>query len=258
MDRCERFIDLLSQSLDGPLPLEEHQALQQHLEQCPECRLLSQQFLEIREEFHSWEDQEVPEGFTAGVMDRIRAAEENNKVIPIRKHRRFKTFGSIAACALICLGLWRTGAPEANQDAAFAPAASAPAAETMDIHAYATADSAPDDGSTIPAALAKTAEETPAQDASASLPICPESASLPDEDQLIRLAQDTLGQAPGTLVLVEVLPQIAEGTLHTTADGTPLLVLSAQPEADMWKTLTETACFTLELGDGPIVFMTTN
>ncbi len=258
MNHCERFMDLLSQSLDGPLPLEDHQALQQHLEQCPECRLLSQQFLEIREEFHSWEDQEVPEGFTAVVMDRIRAAEEKPKVIPIWKHRQFKTFGSIAACALICMGLWRTGAPEVSQDAAFAPAASAPAAETMDVHSYVTADSAAVDGAPAPAALAKSAEDAPAQDASASLTVHAETASLPDEDQLIRLVQDTLGQVPGTLVLVDTLPQIAEGTLYTAADGTQLLVLSAQPEAGMWKTLAESASFCLELGDGPMVFMTTN
>ncbi len=35
---CEEALERMSQALDGPLPLEERQALEEHLESCPECR----------------------------------------------------------------------------------------------------------------------------------------------------------------------------------------------------------------------------
>ncbi len=35
---CEDALERMSQALDGPLPLEERQALEEHLESCPECR----------------------------------------------------------------------------------------------------------------------------------------------------------------------------------------------------------------------------
>ena len=35
---CEEALERMSQALDGPLPLEERQTLEEHLESCPECR----------------------------------------------------------------------------------------------------------------------------------------------------------------------------------------------------------------------------
>ena len=35
---CEDALERMSQALDGPLPLEERQALEEHLESCTECR----------------------------------------------------------------------------------------------------------------------------------------------------------------------------------------------------------------------------
>ena len=155
MERCDRFLDLISMSLDGPLSPEEQTALDAHLAQCQACRLLVQQLSQVHQDLQSWQEQEVPEGFAQGVMDRLRAMEQEKKVIPMWKRPQFRALTSVAACALLCVGLLRispldvggnkpAGASlqEAGAAAAMPQAISAPE-DTL----IATADAAQPEGS---------------------------------------------------------------------------------------------------------------
>lgn len=279
MDACERFMDLISQSLDGPLTAEDQQELQQHLAQCPECRLLAQQFSEIQSELHTWEDQEVPEGFAEGVMARVRALDETPKVIPIWKHPQFKRFGSIAACVLICVGIWRMGASILAEDAVFsgetaaadtaiAYTISAPAASSPQLTAYSTANETDDLLACSPAQaeaapLSENLEEKrkrTSEDASVLFdqPQTEATFACSREEALIQLVQDTLGELPGTLLVVEQRPEGMEGVWYTAADGSSLFVLDAEPQEAVWKLCVDAALLHVEAGEGPIVFLLTN
>lgn len=104
---CEEMTLLLSARLDGELTQEEQAALEQHLAQCPACRAVAEQLEQIHSAFDQLEDVSVPEGFAQGVMDRIRAEEPSN-VMPLFRRPQFKVAAAAAACALLCIGLWRS------------------------------------------------------------------------------------------------------------------------------------------------------
>ena len=274
MEHCERFTDLISQSLDGTLSAEDQQALQQHLEQCPECRLLSQQLLEVQRELHVLEEQDVPEGFAQGVMDRIRAMEQKPKIVPIWKHPQFKMFGSIAACALICVGIWRMGAPNITEDMAFASEAAAPAAETSIQFQYSadasntTADEVPqmiqapaEAAALSPAALPEAKSASPVQDCTSySSVIRSESGTLPSEELLLQTVHNTLGIVPGELLLMDVIPEdiAANAACYTTENGFLLFVPEETPDDGLMQDCKANALLTLTSGDGPSVFVTWN
>lgn len=260
MASCERFIDLICQSLDGSLALEDQQALQQHLEECPECRQLSQELSEIRLELHSWEEQEVPEGFAEGVMSRIRAEEQKPKIVPIWKHSQFKMFGSIAACALICVGIWRVGTPNMTEDMAFSTETAAPAAETSIQFQYSA--SAPVEAAApSPAALPESKSASPVQDCTSySSVIRSESGSLPSEELLLQTVHNTLGIVPGELLLMDVIPEAiaSNAVCYTTENGFLLFVLEETPDAGLMQDCKASALLALTYGDGPSIFATWN
>lgn len=274
MASCERFIDLICQSLDGSLALEDQQALQQHLEECPECRQLSQELSEIRLELHSWEEQEVPEGFAEGVMSRIRAEEQKPKIVPIWKHPQFKMFGSIAACALICVGIWRVGTPNMTEDMAFSTETATPAAETPIQFQYSasasttTADEVPrmaqaptEAAALSPAALPESKSASPVQDCTSySSVIRSENGSLPSEELLLQTVHNTLGIVPGELLLMDVIPEAiaSSAVCYTTENGFLLFVLEETPDAGLMQDCKASALLALTYGDGPSIFVTWN
>lgn len=102
MNDCEKYMELMSQMLDGELPAEQAEALRTHIETCPECRRVYGAFQNVSEAL-SGELAEPPEMLSKGVMFKIR----NQK-----KHRRFAygKFTALAAClALILLGAAKYG-----------------------------------------------------------------------------------------------------------------------------------------------------
>ena len=270
MEHCEHFTELISQSLDNALSSNDHQALQQHLEQCPECRLLSQQLFEVERELRTLEEQEVPEGFTQGVMDRIRALEQKPNIIPIWKHPQFKAFGSIAACALICVGLWRMGTPNISEDMAFSAETSAPAVENSAQIPHvvnapsATADEGPQPvqfPSLPPAALPEAKVASPVQDCTSySSTIRSEGGFLPSEEVLLQTVRSTLGIVPGELLLMDVIPEaIAEHAVcYTTEAGFLLYVPEEAPDTELMQDYKDSAVLVVACGDGPSIFVSWN
>ena len=63
MKYCEEYAALLDLYVDGELSPEEMAAVQEHLDQCPDCRRYVDEILEIRAAFPDVEETPVPEGF---------------------------------------------------------------------------------------------------------------------------------------------------------------------------------------------------
>lgn len=132
MKPCEYYIELLSAGLDGMLSEAQELELAEHLASCPACRELGPQLVAAHAAFTQMEELEAPEGFAQGVMARVRAQEEARpKVVSFFRRPAVKTLGALAACAVLCVGLLRSGGVERAADsaatAAAAPASSAPA-----------------------------------------------------------------------------------------------------------------------------------
>lgn len=108
---CQQCCELLSARLDGELTGKEERELEAHLRQCPGCRALAEQLSGLHEDFSALEEIPAPQGFAQGVMDRIRA-EEQKKVIPLFRRPQFKAVAGLAACLVLCAGLY--GADQLN------------------------------------------------------------------------------------------------------------------------------------------------
>ncbi len=81
---------------DGALTQEEERELSEHLARCPSCWEMREQLSALRDGFGELEESEAPEGFTQGVMERVRA-EEKPKVIPLFKRPQFRALAGLAA-----------------------------------------------------------------------------------------------------------------------------------------------------------------
>ncbi len=110
MERCERYTALLSVRLDEELTEREERELEAHLAVCPACRAWESQLAAIHSAFPQVEEVPAPEGFAQGVMDRVRASEDAKpKVVPLFRGSRFKALAGLAACFVLCLGVYQAG-----------------------------------------------------------------------------------------------------------------------------------------------------
>lgn len=108
MMTCEEAALLLSARLDGVLTESEEAALTDHLAQCPECRAIAAQLEELRSAMAGMEDISAPADFTRRVMDSLGEQEKPQKVVPLFRRPQFKALTGLAACALLCVGLYST------------------------------------------------------------------------------------------------------------------------------------------------------
>ena len=95
--------------VDGQLSDEEERELEEHLDQCPTCRAIEERLAALHDSFQGLEDIPAPEGFTQGVMDRVRAEQSRPKVVPLFKRPQFKALAGLAACAA-CVSACTAGA----------------------------------------------------------------------------------------------------------------------------------------------------
>lgn len=102
---CDKYMELLSARLDGALTGEEERELEEHLAACPDCRAVGAQLSALQGAFPELEEVEAPEGFTQGVMGRIRALEAP-KVIPLWKRPQVRALAGLAACLVLVVGIY--------------------------------------------------------------------------------------------------------------------------------------------------------
>ena len=77
---------------------------------CSDCSALANQMAEIHAAFSDLDEIPAPEGFAKGVMERIESlAEPKKKVIPLFSRPQIRTLAGLAACAVLCAGIYQSG-----------------------------------------------------------------------------------------------------------------------------------------------------
>lgn len=152
MDSCEKYLELISEAIDGEISEADRSALEIHLESCPECRKAAEALAAISGNFPR--ETAAPENFTSGTMAKIRsvAAQPTGFKKFISGYGKYT--GLAAAVVVLILGinvfsgsnafkLKNTAAkPESAADCApMAVAESDCAAAESESVVYATADS---------------------------------------------------------------------------------------------------------------------
>lgn len=97
---CEEYTNLLSGHLDGQNTQAEEQALQAHLDECPQCRALLNE-LERNDRLLS-EVPAPPEALTAEIMKKVRAKKRRKKPL----YRYFLPAASLATAAILALAVF--------------------------------------------------------------------------------------------------------------------------------------------------------
>ena len=95
---CDRALELISESLDGPLSPEDQKELDEHLAGCGACRALLSDFRQMHTALGDL-NAPVPEGFARGVMEQV----HREKVVPISGRRRWKNWAATAAVFAVVL-----------------------------------------------------------------------------------------------------------------------------------------------------------
>ena len=128
MKECEEFAPLLSAFVDGELTEEERAEVLAHVSECEKCRRLLGELTALHAALGELEDEDVPAGFTEGVMAAVRA-EKAAKKPQTKKRSAWRRWMPMAACAAIvalaaAVTIPRTAMKqEANDAAPAAPAA---------------------------------------------------------------------------------------------------------------------------------------
>ena len=128
MKKCEEFAPLLSAYFDGELTEAENAVVRAHLGECEDCRARLDEYAQLSGAMLALGEEDVPEGFTARVMDAVRA-EKAAKKPQTKKRSAWRRWMPMAACAAIvalaaAVTIPRTAMKqEANDAAPAAPAA---------------------------------------------------------------------------------------------------------------------------------------
>lgn len=108
MISCERAWELLSQQMDEPLSHQEKQELEEHLAVCPSCRKDQEELEQMKETLKGLEELQAPVNFTARVMAQVQMESQGKfKVIPLWRRPQVRALAGLAACALLCIGIYR-------------------------------------------------------------------------------------------------------------------------------------------------------
>ena len=105
---CERAWELLSQQLDEPLSPQEKQELEEHLAACPSCRKDKEELELLDQALRNLGEIQAPADFTQRVMAQMQQQTQSKpKVIPLWRRPQVRALAGLAACALLCIGIYR-------------------------------------------------------------------------------------------------------------------------------------------------------
>lgn len=108
MSQCQEMFYLMNLELDGEISAQEQLQLNAHRATCPQCAALSEELRQMQIAVQSLDEIEVPEGFSDRVIERIQQeTAPAPKVVLFRK--KLVRYGSLAACGLLCVGLYQSG-----------------------------------------------------------------------------------------------------------------------------------------------------
>lgn len=112
---CERAWELLSQQLDEPLSPREKQELEEHLAVCPSCRKDKEELEQLDQALRNLGEIQAPADFTQRVMAQVQQQTQSNpKVIPLWRRPQVRALAGLAACALLCIGIYRSLPQDGN------------------------------------------------------------------------------------------------------------------------------------------------
>ena len=118
MISCERAWELLSQQLDEPLSPQEKQELEEHLAACPSCRKDKEELEQLDQALRHLGEIQAPADFTQRVMGQIQQeTQQKPKVIPLWRRPQVRALAGLAACALLCIGIYRVLPQDGNLSA---------------------------------------------------------------------------------------------------------------------------------------------
>ncbi len=107
---CEEMFCLMNLELDGEISQLEQKKLDDHRKFCPHCAQLWEELCQMQSAVQNLDDFDeiaVPEGFVGRVLDQIQQETATPKIVPFRK--KLIRYGSLAACAALCVGLYQSG-----------------------------------------------------------------------------------------------------------------------------------------------------
>lgn len=112
---CERAWELLSQQLDEPLSPQEKQELEEHLAACPSCRKDKEELELLDQALRNLGEIQAPADFTQRVMAQMQQQTQSKpKVIPLWRRPQVRALAGLAACALLCIGIYRSLPQDGN------------------------------------------------------------------------------------------------------------------------------------------------
>lgn len=111
---CERAWELLSQQLDEPLSPQEKQELEEHLAACPSCRKDKEELEQMDQALRNLGEIQAPADFTQRVMAQVQQPQSKPKVIPLWRRPQVRALAGLAACALLCIGIYRSLPQDGN------------------------------------------------------------------------------------------------------------------------------------------------
>lgn len=114
MISCERAWELLSQQLDEPLSPQEKQELEEHLAACPSCRKDKDELEQLDQALRNLGEIQAPADFTQRVMAQVQQTQSKPKVIPLWRRPQVRALAGLAACALLCIGIYRSLPQDGN------------------------------------------------------------------------------------------------------------------------------------------------
>ena len=114
MISCERAWELLSQQLDEPLSPQEKQELEEHLAACPSCRKDKEELEQMDQALRNLGEIQAPADFTQRVMAQVQQTQSKPKVIPLWRRPQVRALAGLAACTLLCIGIYRSLPQDGN------------------------------------------------------------------------------------------------------------------------------------------------
>ena len=114
MISCERAWELLSQQLDEPLSPQEKQELEEHLAACPSCRKDKEELEQLDQALRNLGEIQAPADFTQRVMAQVQQTQSKPKAIPLWRRPQVRALAGLAACALLCIGIYRSLPQDGN------------------------------------------------------------------------------------------------------------------------------------------------
>ena len=211
---CEDALERMSQALDGPLPLEERQALEEHLESCPECRAAYAVLFQMEDALREIGETPAPAELSARVMEQIQAeAAPARQPAPRWNRAGWRNLAGLAACAVLCLGLWHGAGLGSRENVVDEPSAASQSAGQEDASSRGLLDEMEPAQEEDPA----DAQPAPAQ-ADAPEEDAPEKAESSLSSGQAEAASSQVEEVPAAdtrSVLGQESPEIPEAYAHT-------------------------------------------